>query len=243
MADRFDKFTERARRVLTNAEQEAKRLKSGEIATEHLLLGLVVETDGVANKIFSNLGLTSEKIKSAVEAATGIGVEESAADTPLGLTPRSKKVIELAVEEARRLNHAYIGTEHLLLGLVREGEGTAAGILESMGLPLEHVRAQTARILSQQGSSEEVNEPPIPKSIVEDRNSELQQTVDNFKQLTEREVQVTERISEIQALMLEIPNLEQELGEISKEIPQVRAHIFELVGDNTEPAAEQNTQD
>jgi ATP-dependent Clp protease ATP-binding subunit ClpC len=147
MADRFDKFTERARRVLTLAQEEAHRFNHNYIGTEHILLGLVREGDGVAAKVLANLGVELNKVRSAVEFIIGRGDRTVLGE--IGLTPRAKKVIELAVDEARRLNHSYIGTEHLLLGLVREGEGIAAGVLESLGVNLERVRAETTRILSQ----------------------------------------------------------------------------------------------
>ena len=147
MADRFDKFTERARRVLTLAQEEAQRFNHNYIGTEHLLLGLVREGDGVAAKVLSNLGVELNKVRSAVEFIIGRGDRTTSGE--IGLTPRAKRVIELAVDEARRLNHSYIGTEHLLLGLVREGEGIAAGVLESLGVNLERVRGETTRILAQ----------------------------------------------------------------------------------------------
>src|ERR1700676_2708356 len=145
--DRFDKFTERARKVLSLAQEEAQRFQHNYIGTEHLLLGLVREGEGVAAKVLSNLGVELNKVRSAVEFIIGRGDRIVLGE--IGLTPRAKKVIELAVDEARRLNHHYIGTEHLLLGLVREGEGIAAGVLESLGVNLERVRAETTRILSQ----------------------------------------------------------------------------------------------
>ncbi len=147
MPDRFDKFSERARRVLTLAQEEAQRFNHNYIGTEHLLLGLVREGEGVAAKVLANLGVELNKVRSAVEFIIGRG--DRAVLGEIGLTPRAKKVIELAVDEARRLNHGYIGTEHLLLGLVREGEGIAAGVLESLGVNLERVRAETTRILAQ----------------------------------------------------------------------------------------------
>ncbi len=147
MADRFDKFTERARRVLTLAQEEALRFNHNYIGTEHLLLGLVREGEGVAAKVLANLGVELNKVRSAVEFIIGRGDRAVMGD--IGLTPRAKKVIELAVDEARRLGHHYIGTEHLLLGLVREGEGIAAGVLESLGVSLDKVRAEVTRILSQ----------------------------------------------------------------------------------------------
>ncbi len=147
MADKFEKFTERARKVLTLAQEEAQRFNHNYIGTEHLLLGLVREGDGVAAKVLSNMGVQLPKVRSAVEFIIGRG--DTGVTGEIGLTPRAKKVIELAVDEARHLNHHYIGTEHLLLGLVREGEGIAAGVLESLGVNLEKVRAQVLQVVSQ----------------------------------------------------------------------------------------------
>src|SRR3712207_5968776 len=150
MTDRFDKFTERARKVLQLAQEEAQRFNHNYIGTEHILLGLVREGDGVAARVLNNLGIELHKVRSAVEFIIGRGDRMVMGE--IGLTPRAKRVIELAVDEARRLNHHYIGTEHLLLGLVREGEGIAAGVLESLGVSLEKVRAQVMQVVSSQGS-------------------------------------------------------------------------------------------
>jgi ATP-dependent Clp protease ATP-binding subunit ClpC len=147
MADKFEKFTERARKVLTLAQEEARRFNHNYIGTEHLLLGLVREGDGVAARVLMSMGVQLPKVRSAVEFIIGRG--DSTVVGEIGLTPRAKKVIELAVDEARRLNHHYIGTEHLLLGLVREGEGIAAGVLESLGVSLEKVRQQVIQVVSQ----------------------------------------------------------------------------------------------
>src|SRR4029453_13187589 len=149
MTDRFDKFTERARKVLQLAQEEAQRFNHNYIGTEHLLLGLVREGDGVAAKVLGNMGVELNKVRSAVEFIIGRGDRMVMGE--IGLTPRAKKVIELAVDEARRLNHHYIGTEHLLLGLVREGEGIAAGVLESLGVRLEKVRTQVIQVVNQSG--------------------------------------------------------------------------------------------
>ena len=147
MSSRFEKFTERARKVLTLAQEEAQRFNHNYIGTEHILLGLVREGEGVAAKVLANLGVELEKVRSAVEFIIGRG--ERTVRGEIGLTPRAKRVIELAVDEARRLGHNYIGTEHLLLGLLREGEGVAAGVLESLGISLEKVREETKQILQQ----------------------------------------------------------------------------------------------
>ena len=163
MASRFEKFSERARRVLSLAQEEAQRFNHNYIGTEHILLGLVRETDGVAARVLSSLNVELSKVRSAVEFIIGRGERPSPGD--IGLTPRAKKVIELAVDEARRLTHHYIGTEHLLIGIMREGEGVAAGVLESLGVSLDKVRAETTRILNQsvsqsQGHSRTSNRTP-----------------------------------------------------------------------------------
>jgi len=150
--DRFDKFTERARKVLRLAQEEAQRLQHNYIGTEHLLLGLIREGDGVAAKVLSNLGVDLDKVRSSVESILGRGNRVVTGE--IGLTPRAKKVIELAVDEARHLHHNYIGTEHLLLGLVREGHGIGAGVLENLGVSLDRVRAQTMQVLNKLERSE-----------------------------------------------------------------------------------------
>ena len=147
MSSRFDKFTERARKVLALAQEEAQRFNHSYISTEHILLGIVSEGSGVGTKVLGNLGVELSKVKTAVEFVIGRG--ESKSQGEVGLTPRAKKVIELAVDEARHLNHNYIGTEHLLLGLLREGEGVAAGVLESLGVSLEKARSEVTRFLSE----------------------------------------------------------------------------------------------
>ena len=151
MGSRFEKFSERARRVLSLAQEEAQRFNHNYIGTEHILLGLVRETEGVAARVLSSLEVDLSKVRSAVEFIIGRG--EKPAQGEIGLTPRAKKVVELAVDEARRMNHTYIGTEHLLIGLLREGEGVAAGVLESLGVTLDKVRAETHRILSHSSGS------------------------------------------------------------------------------------------
>jgi hypothetical protein len=143
---RFERFTERARHTLHLAQEEAQRLNHHYIGTEHLLLGLVREGDGVAAKVLAGLGIRLDAVRDAVIFIIGRG--DRRVEGEVGLTPRSKKVIQLAFDEARRLNHHYLGTEHLLLGLVREGDGIAAGVLERLGANLDDVRTQTLRVLA-----------------------------------------------------------------------------------------------
>ncbi len=147
MTSRFEKFSERARRVLTLAQEEAQHFNHNYIGTEHILLGLVREDEGVAAKVLTNMGVGLNRVRSAVEFIIGRGEKPSSGQ--VGLTPRAKRVIELAIDEARRLDHNYIGTEHLLLGLLSEGEGVAAHVLDSFGITLEQTRNETAHFLSQ----------------------------------------------------------------------------------------------
>ncbi len=150
MSDKFDRFTKRARRVLTLAQEEAQRLNHNYIGTEHLLLGLVREENGVAVRVLRDLGVDPKQIRERVERTVGRG--QRAMYGKLSLTPRTKRVIELAVDEARRLGHHYIGTEHLLLGLVRAGEGVAVDVLRGLGVSLDKVRSQTARVMMESSS-------------------------------------------------------------------------------------------
>ncbi len=152
MASRFEKFSERARRVLSLAQEEAIRFNHNYIGTEHILQGLVREGEGVAARVLNNMNVNLQKIRSAVEFIIGRG-DNPVSGENIGLTPRAKKVIELAVDEARRMNHQYIGTEHLLIGLLREGDGVAAGVLESLGVTLEKARAESQRVVGQSSST------------------------------------------------------------------------------------------
>jgi ATP-dependent Clp protease ATP-binding subunit ClpC len=152
MASRFEKFSERARRVLSLAQEEAIRFNHSYIGTEHILQGLVREGEGVAARVLNNMNVNLQKVRSAVEFIIGKG-ENPVSGENIGLTPRAKKVIELAVDEARRMNHQYIGTEHLLIGLLREGEGVAAGVLESLGVTLEKARVEAQRVVGQSSSA------------------------------------------------------------------------------------------
>ncbi len=200
MADRFDKFTERARKVLQLAQEEAQRFNHNYIGTEHLLLGLVREGEGVAAKVLANLGVELNKVRSAVEFIIGRGDRTVTGD--IGLTPRAKKVIELSVDEARRLNHHYIGTEHLLLGLVREGEGIAAGVLESLGVSLDKVRSQVIYVLNQsqsysQQESRHASKTPVIDQLGMDltaaaRANKLDPVIGRAKEI-ERVIQILSR--------------------------------------------------
>jgi ATP-dependent Clp protease ATP-binding subunit ClpA len=147
MRDRFDKFTERARRVLSYAQEEAQRLGHRAIGTEHLLLGLVRDPDGLAARLLRAQGVEPDALRAAVERHIGRGEGAAPGLGQIGLTPRAKQVIELAVDEARRLNHHYVGTEHLLLGMLRQGDGIAVDVLRELGVNLDATRARLAALL------------------------------------------------------------------------------------------------
>lgn len=157
----FEKFTERARNVLTLSHEEALRLQHNNVGTEHILLGLVIDQEGIAAKALYELGLESETIQKEIENLIGIG--KVPVDS-IHFTPRAKKVIELAQDEARKLGHTYIGTEHILLGLIKEGEGIASRVLTNLDVSLNKARQQVLQLLG-------TNEPGSSRSSQFDQES------------------------------------------------------------------------
>jgi ATP-dependent Clp protease ATP-binding subunit ClpA len=161
----FNRFTDRSKRVLALAQDEAIRFNHNYIGTEHLLLGLVREGEGVAARVLNAMGVELSTVRKTLEFTVGRG-ESTTSPSEITLSPRTKKVIELANDEASRLGHSHVGTEHLLLGLVREGEGIASGMLESLGLSLDRVRYQVIATLGQpqmhSGPQSRPAVPPIP---------------------------------------------------------------------------------
>jgi ATP-dependent Clp protease ATP-binding subunit ClpA len=147
----FDKFTRRAKQVLSLAQEEARHFNHPYVGTEHILLALIREGEGVAARVLQMLGVELQKARSAVEFIAGRGDSDSPAGE-LELTGRVRKVLEHAVEEARALGHSYVGTEHLLLGLARQQDGIACGVLDIMSVSLEHVRAHVVRLLDKAGA-------------------------------------------------------------------------------------------
>src|ERR687892_1569719 len=140
-------FTERVRKVLAMAREEASRLHHEYVGTEHILLGLIREGEGVAATVLQNLNVELEEIQQKIEETVKKGKAGQASGPDLPYTSRAKKVLELAMSEARELNHSYVGTEHLLLGLLREEKGIAAQVLTDAGVNLEQARAETLRLL------------------------------------------------------------------------------------------------
>jgi ATP-dependent Clp protease ATP-binding subunit ClpC len=142
----FERFTDRARRVVVLAQEEARMLNHNYIGTEHILLGLIHEGEGVAAKALESLNISLEAVRQQVEEIIGQGQQAPSGHIPF--TPRAKKVLELSLREALQLGHNYIGTEHILLGLIREGEGVAAQVLVKLGADLNRVRQQVIQLLS-----------------------------------------------------------------------------------------------
>jgi ATP-dependent Clp protease ATP-binding subunit ClpA len=166
----FERFTDRARRVVVLAQEEARLLNHNYIGTEHLLLGLIHEGEGVAARALESLGISLEAVRAQVEEIIGQG--QSAPTGHIPFTPRAKKVFELSLREALQLGHNYMGTEHILLGLVREGEGVAAQVLVKLGADLARVRQQVIQVLS--GSGAAISSPeagagtrPVPAELRE----------------------------------------------------------------------------
>ncbi len=164
MPNKMERFTQRARRVLSLAQEEAERLQHHQIGTEHLLLGLMREEGGVAGRVLRDLGLDLRRVEELVTRLSTS--EDKTATTQLDLSPGTKKVLELAVDEARRMGHHYIGTEHLLLGLVRQQEGIALDVLRRLGVSPEEVRRQTRKVLQENPvqSSQQTQDRPQNKA-------------------------------------------------------------------------------
>ncbi len=199
----FERFTDRARRVVVLAREEARMLNHNYIGTEHLLLGLIHEGEGVAAKALGSLGISLEAVRQQVEEIIGQGQQAPSEHVPF--TPRAKKVLELSLREALQLGHDYIGTEHLLLGLIREGEGVAAQVLVRLGADLNLVRQRAIQLIHAGASGEP---PPgvatgevTAESVVfrvsgERRTGELQDTLTKMAQrieAIERVLGMTER--------------------------------------------------
>jgi ATP-dependent Clp protease ATP-binding subunit ClpA len=154
----FERFTDRARRVVVLAQEEARMLDHNYLGTEHILLGLIHEGEGVAARALESLGISLEAVRQQVQEIIGRGQQAPSAHIPF--TPRAKKVLELASQEALRLGHNYVGTEHILLGLIREGEGVAAQVLVKLGADLNRVRQQVIQLLHGHPGEESADDRP-----------------------------------------------------------------------------------
>jgi ATP-dependent Clp protease ATP-binding subunit ClpA len=157
----FERFTGRARRVVVLAQEEARMLNHNYIGTEHILLGLIGEGEGLAARALQSLRISLEAVRSEVESIVGQG--QAAPTGHIPFTPRAKKVLELSLREALQLGHNYIGTEHILLGLIREGQGVAAQVLQKLGADLNRVRQQVIQVLSTSLRPPEQEGPALPE--------------------------------------------------------------------------------
>ena len=207
----FERFTDRARRTVVLAQEEARTLNHNYIGTEHILLGLIHEGEGVAAKALESLGISLDAVRQQVEAIIGRGQQAPSGHIPF--TPRAKKVLELSLREALQLGHNYIGTEHILLGLLREGDGVAANVLVKLGADLNRVRQQVIQLLhgytGQEPGTAHADPRPGPVSG-EERGlpSELHGRVESIES----------RLSAIEQRVGPRPNL----GDLNQEIAQVR---------------------
>jgi ATP-dependent Clp protease ATP-binding subunit ClpA len=175
----YDHFTDRARRVLILANEEAQRLQHQYIGTEHILLGLVKQGSGVAANVLKSLGIDLSAIRVEVERIVQPGSDDVVVPGRMPQTPRAKKVIEYAIEEARSLKHDHVGTKHLLLGLLREEEGVAAQVLTNLGLGLEDVRAELLHLLGQ-GPEPRRYPRPFPEEDAPDYPAAIHQALDDL---------------------------------------------------------------
>ena len=178
----FERFTDRARRVVVLSQEEARRLNHNYIGTEHVLLGLLQEGEGIGARVLTSLGVSLEAARDSVEQIIGPGTQVPSSDH-IPFTPRAKKVLELSLREALQLGHDYIGTEHLLLGLLREGEGVAAQVMVRLGAELSQVRSAVIHAL--EGPAERLRAEPEPADIVirslQDENRRLRLEVDRLR--------------------------------------------------------------
>jgi ATP-dependent Clp protease ATP-binding subunit ClpC len=214
----FERFTDRARRVVVLAQEEARMLDHNYIGTEHLLLGLVHEGEGVAAESLDSLGISLETVRTTVEQIIGRGQQMPSGHIPF--TPRAKKVLELSLREALQLGHNYIGTEHLLLGLIREGEGVAAQVLVKLGAKLDLVRQRVIQVLADRGGDEPGIPHPAPRTGQSRRERKL----------------LSEVIGHVELIDARLSAVEQRTGtgpdtaEVDREIAQARRDKESAIG-------------
>jgi hypothetical protein len=207
----FERFTDRARRVVVLAQEEARMLNHNYIGTEHILLGLIHEGEGVAAKALESLGISLEAVRQQVEEIIGQGQQAPSGHIPF--TPRAKKVLELSLREALQLGHNYIGTEHILLGLIREGEGVAAQVLVRLGADLNRVRRQVIQLLHGRPSGELYAEAGLAPRPAGGSERRLQAALQ----------------ARVKAIESRLPVIEQRLGagpdtsELDRQIDQARS--------------------
>ncbi len=233
MSETFTRFTERARKVFALAQEEALAMHHDYVSTEHLLLGLLREGDGIAARVLANLGVQLPEVRAAVQSMLGVGTSPSSGAS--GLTPRAKKVIELAMDEARRLNCHYIGTEHLLLGLVREGEGIAARVLESLGVSHEKVRQQTMQVVASASSYQQSPLHPSPLPPQDKLEAFTDQARESFALMREEARGLNHNYLGTEHLLLGLVRQHegiaaQVLHDLGVQLPNVRSAVEVIIG-------------
>jgi Clp amino terminal domain, pathogenicity island component/UvrB/uvrC motif len=201
----FERFTDRARRVVVLAQEEARMLNHGYIGTEHLLLGLVHEGEGVAAKALEAMGISLEAVREQVETIIGRGQHTESGHIPF--TPRAKRVLELSLRESSQLGHNYIGTEHILLGLVREGDGVAAQVLVKLGADLNRVRQQVIQQLHGQTGERRVR---IPRGL---RPGEVEDVLARIDSMDGRLTAIERWVG----MGPGVPDLDQDLAQLRRE--------------------------
>jgi ATP-dependent Clp protease ATP-binding subunit ClpC len=246
----FERFTDRARRVVVYAQEEARLLNHDYIGTEHLLLGLIHEGEGVAAKALEDLGISLQAVRAQVEQIIGQGQSRPSGHIPF--TPRAKKVLELSLREAKQLGHNYIGTEHILLGLIREGQGVAAQVLVKLGGDLSRVRQQVIQLLSGDGGGEAAVEQAGARTRAEEQLGKVRQAkegaidAEDFERaaaLRDQERRLLGRMAErerawtaevdLEALVQENQNLHREVERLRE---LLRRHGIEPDGGTTQTA-------
>jgi ATP-dependent Clp protease ATP-binding subunit ClpC len=217
----FERFTDRARRVVVLAQEEARALGHGYIGTEHILLGILRESDGVGARALESLGITLTAVRQEVEQMIGQG-DPSELPSHIPFTPRAKKVLELSLREALQLGHNYIGTEHILLGLIREGEGVAAQVLVKLGADLNRTRQQVIQLLHDYQGKEPVS-PGEPGHEESGRHTAAQAAMEA------RVVRSARAFSQAQldSVMGRIGEVMSRLDVISERLTAIEGHLAE----------------
>ena len=225
----FERFTDQARRVVVLAQEEARDLSHGYIGTEHILLGLLAERDGVAAQALTALGVGLDAARHQVQEIIGEGAPQPSGHIPF--TPRTKKVLELSLREALTLGHNYIGTEHILLGLVREGDGVAAQVLVKMGADLNRVRQEVIILLHGQpeeeaGAAEKPGESPAPEErphpATAGHLSQPVRVAGSRIQLESVNVRIGEMIGRLDMVVERLVSMEERLASIEGHLAEGR---------------------
>jgi ATP-dependent Clp protease ATP-binding subunit ClpA len=220
----FERFTDRARRVVVLAQEEARMLNHNYIGTEHILLGLIHEGEGVAAKALESLGISLEAVRQQVEEIIGQGQQAPSGHIPF--TPRAKKVLELSLREALQLGHNYIGTEHILLGLIREGEGVAAQVLVKLGAGLNRVRQQVIGML-RAGEAEPEQLLPGEGSVVAEEASSMRATARAESTAHAAPLRVIGSRLQLESLNVRLGEMISRLDVIAERLAAIEGHLAE----------------